>query len=189
MSVVLSTEHYPDRLLSLADWEQLPIDERHHVELVEGVLVVTPKPNPRHQNAMSRLCALLARLDLPSLAVIPDVDVAFPEWATVRAPDVVVGEREAAATQPRFTADQVRLAVEIVSPGSRTTDRVTKLHEYARAGIGEYWILDLDAAELATFVLDAGAETYRATGVHTGIAGLTACGQPITIDLEDLTTI
>ncbi|MDR1999531.1 MAG: Uma2 family endonuclease [Frankiaceae bacterium] len=189
MSSVASTPQYPDRLLSLADWELLPIFEHHDVELVEGVLVVTPKPTLRHQDAMGRLYASLVQLDLPGLAVIQDAEIVFPEWVTVRAPDVLIGERAAVATQPRFAAEQVRLAVEIVSPGSRTTDRVTKLHEYARAGIGEYWILDLEAAELASFALDAGAGVYRATGVHTGTARLAACGQPITIDLNALTTI
>jgi Uma2 family endonuclease len=37
------------------------------------------------------------------------------------------------------------LVVEIVSPGSRGTDHVMKLHEYAKAGIENYWIIDPDA--------------------------------------------
>jgi Uma2 family endonuclease len=37
------------------------------------------------------------------------------------------------------------LVDEIVSPGSRRTDRVTKAYEYAKAGIEHYWIVDLDA--------------------------------------------
>jgi len=33
-----------------------------------------------------------------------------------------------------------------VSPGSRGMDHVMKLHEYAKAGIDHYWIIDPDAA-------------------------------------------
>jgi Putative restriction endonuclease len=39
------------------------------------------------------------------------------------------------------------LAVEILSPGSLRTDRIIKHSEYADAGIGHYWIIDLDADE------------------------------------------
>jgi len=34
------------------------------------------------------------------------------------------------------------LAVEILSPGTRKTDEVTKRRAYERWGIGEYWVVD-----------------------------------------------
>jgi Uma2 family endonuclease len=89
------------------------------------------------------------RSQLPEhLVVLPDVEViildSFP--ATVRAPDLVVVTRATAkANRPRFTADEVLLAVEVISPGSRRIDRVLKLNEYAEAGIPDYWIVDLDS--------------------------------------------
>ncbi|WP_102141915.1 Uma2 family endonuclease [Mycobacterium hubeiense] len=45
----------------------------------------------------------------------------------------------------RVQAADVVLVVEIVSPGSRGTDHVMKSHEYAKAGIENYWIVDPDA--------------------------------------------
>jgi Putative restriction endonuclease len=42
-------------------------------------------------------------------------------------------------------ASEVVLAVEILSPGSLRTHRIIKHGEYADAGIGNYWIVDLDA--------------------------------------------
>lgn len=185
-----TTAHYPDRLLGLSDWERLPVDGRHHVELVEGVLVVAPKPTPRHQIVMGRLFGLLTQLDLPGLVVTQDAEVVLSGGAsaTVRAPDVLVVERGAAATQARFTASQVRLVVEVVSEGSRTVDHVTKLHEYALAGIGEYWILDHDARRLTTFVLESGV--YRATGTYTeGVVEVRACGRALVIDLDLIASI
>ena len=62
------------------------------------------------------------------------VDPRFP--ATVRAPDVLITSASRYRQNPsRFDAGDVLLAVEIVSPGSRTTDQVTNLVEYAQAGI------------------------------------------------------
>lgn len=36
------------------------------------------------------------------------------------------------------------IAVEVQSPGTVRTDRVTKMAEYADAGIAGYWLVDLD---------------------------------------------
>ena len=41
-------------------------------------------------------------------------------------------------------ASEVLLVVEIVSAGSVRMDNVIKRGEYADAGIGHYWIIDLD---------------------------------------------
>lgn len=184
------TAHYPDRLLSLSDWEDLPVDERHHVELVEGVLVVAPKPTPHHQIVMGRLFGLLARAGFSGLATTQDAEVVLGagESGTVRAPDVLVVDHDAAVSQARFTPDQVHLVVEVVSEGTRTTDRVTKLHEYAAAGIGEYWILDYQAATLTTFTLDE-AGVYQQTGSWSGFVSVEACGRPVSVDLDEITRV
>jgi Uma2 family endonuclease len=34
------------------------------------------------------------------------------------------------------------LAVEVVSPESRTRDRIEKLREYEKAGVRDYWLID-----------------------------------------------
>lgn len=64
----------------------------------------------------------------------------------MRDPDLIVANRNVVERNPsRLDAADVILAVEIVSPGSRRTDRVMKPYEYANAGIEHYWIVDLDA--------------------------------------------
>ncbi|MGH3902748.1 MAG: Uma2 family endonuclease [Pseudonocardiaceae bacterium] len=50
----------------------------------------------------------------------------------------------AAANPCRLEAADVLAAVEIISPGTGTTHRVTKRYEYADAGIPHYWLVDLD---------------------------------------------
>jgi hypothetical protein len=67
------------------------------------------------------------------------VEARFPP--TVRDPDLVVVNRSVVDRNPvRIDASDVVLVVEIVSPGSRRTDRVMKAYEYAKAGIEHYWI-------------------------------------------------
>ena len=62
---------------------------------------------------------------------------------------------------------------------------MVKLGEYARAGIGEYWILEGDPLTLTAYALEAGR--YRPVATVTGAAELTACGAPVRIDLDRLT--
>jgi Uma2 family endonuclease len=183
----VSVVTWPDHLLSLADWDALPEDNSRHYELAEGVLQVSPRPVSNHQWAVSELLYQL-RSQLPAhLAALPDVEViisdSFP--ATVRAPDVVVVTRAAAKANPsRYTADDVMLAVEVISPGSRRTDRVTKLNEYAEAGIPDYWIVDLDAPVSVT-AFQLINQDYELNAETDGVLSVSTPA-PLNIDLRTL---
>lgn len=137
----------PRDLVTLEQWDALDLDEARRWELVEGGIVMTPRPRPLHQ-VVSRNLSQLIRAALPdSLVVLQEVEVTvearFPP--TVRDPDLVVVNRSVIDRNPaRVDASDVALVIEIVSPGSRRTDRVMKLYEYAKAGIAHYWIVDLD---------------------------------------------
>ncbi|RSD25843.1 Uma2 family endonuclease [Amycolatopsis eburnea] len=50
---------WPRDVLSLEDWASLPEISEHHVEVVQGVLVVAPRPNGSHQRAATRLAYLI----------------------------------------------------------------------------------------------------------------------------------
>lgn len=49
----MSVMEWPHHLLSLEDWIDLPETPEHQVEVVEGVLVVAPRPLPFHQRAVT----------------------------------------------------------------------------------------------------------------------------------------
>ena len=179
----MSVLPWPDHLLTLEEWDALPEDNSRHLELAEGVLVVAPRPAPQHQTAASHLVSDLNR-QLPStLYATSDVEVliesSFP--ATVRAPDVlVISESLFRRNPPRINASEVLLAVEIISPGTRRTDRFFKAIEYASAGIPHYWVVDLtEPASLTTCTL-AGSE-YEVTEKATGPVTLT---EPATIAVD-----
>jgi Uma2 family endonuclease len=44
--------------------------------------------------------------------------------------------------------------VEIISPSSRSIDRVRKMALYARAGVPEYWIADPEQRAFVVYVLE-----------------------------------
>lgn len=146
--MVAGSAQLPRDLVTLEEWDALELDEARRWELVEGGIVMTPRPRPLHQLVSGNLRQLI-RVALPaSLVVLQDVEITvearFPP--TVRDPDLVVANRVVVDRNPsRIDASDVVLAIEIVSPGSRRTDRVMKSYEYAKAGIEHYWIVDLDA--------------------------------------------
>lgn len=136
-----------DHLLTLDEWAAQPEDNSQHYELVEGTLQVSPHPISDHQLAHAELRFQLRQQLSDEFRCVPEVEVvtaAFPQ-ATVRTPDLVVVPRKIADTNPsRYQAADVLLVVEVAAAGSWERDHVTKLYEYAAAGIPDYWVLDLD---------------------------------------------
>lgn len=138
----------PRGLLSLEQWDALEVAHTRRWELSEGTLIMSPRPQLMHQHISKRLTRLLDDHLPDALRVLPEIEVttsaSFPP--SVRDPDIVViQERAFERSSTRVLAADVVLVVEIVSPGSRRMDHVMKLHEYAKAGIEHYWIVDPDA--------------------------------------------
>jgi Uma2 family endonuclease len=182
---------WPDHLLTLDEWDELPEDVSRRFELVDGVLQMSPSPASPHQVAATLLCAQLNAALMPqSLIAIAAVDVALVESfpPLVRTPDVVVVSLADARTGPkRYRGGQVLLAVEMVSPGSARVDRVAKMAEYAEAGIPAYWIVDTTSEPITLDGFELSGNTYRPdVAAATGEVELTAPA-PVTLDLAALT--
>jgi len=168
----------PGRLLTIADYLALGEDDRYRWELLEGNLIMSPSPTPRHMIALKRLTRQLEEALPPHLEVVPDVDLdlqlAGPDQpGTVRRPDLVVVSKDELARVDRegglLHASAAALVVEIVSPGSRRTDLIIKRGDYADAGIPHYWIVDLDAPVSLVVCHLAGALGYQDGGAVTGV--------------------
>jgi Uma2 family endonuclease len=185
----MTTASWPDHLLTLTEWDTLSEDTSRRCELVEGVLLVVPRPAPLHQRAMVRLTSELDRQLPDHLTALADVEVLvntrYP--ATVRVPDVVVVQTSTAqGNPPRLVVADVLVAVEIVSPGTGRTDRVTKLTEYADAGIPHYWLVELEKPTTLTayFLVDG---DYEHVAGGTGLISILEPA-PVKLDLGALTS-
>lgn len=101
---------WPDHLLTLAEWDALPQDVTRRFELVEGVLLVAPRPALLHQLAMIRLATALGEQLPAGLVAVGAVEVVIVagdatgdpagDPATVRVPDVIVVPSVLAASNP-----------------------------------------------------------------------------------------
>lgn len=142
----------PNHLYTVGEYAALGETE-HRTELQEGVIVMSPSPSPVHMFAGGELFVQVRAQVPANLVAIPEVDIdlglVVPTGpGTVRRPDLVVVD-EAAYEQwdmegGPLRASDVHLVVEVVSPGSRRTDYVTKRSDYAEARIPHYWIVDID---------------------------------------------
>ncbi|MBP2475839.1 Uma2 family endonuclease [Crossiella equi] len=191
-----------DGLLTAADYRALPefSDDRKR-ELQEGFLVMSPSPKARHAWAIRELLKLLDQQLPTGLTTLSDVDVDLElvgpdEPGTVRRPDVVVVPLEAydavEADDRLFRAAEVVLAIEVISPGSNRVDRVMKASEYADAGIGHYWVLDLGSRPGATRQLPVSLVVHH-LAEEFGYVSDEVTGQfettapfPFTVDLSSL---
>lgn len=115
-------------------------DERY--ELIDGVVHMSPRPTPRHQLVMLELSEQLsqARRQL-ALVALPDVDLQLAADLVYELDFVVYAAGRVTKLPTRLTLPP-DLVIEVLSPGSRAKDLVTKLNDYHRFGVGEYWIID-----------------------------------------------
>ena len=125
---------------------ELP-DDGNRYEVLDGELLVSPAPSLQHQRALRELVAAL----LPYARRV-DLDLLFAPAAvtwgprTELLPDLLVMPLVDGRPAERFEdAGRLELAVEVLSPSTARTDRYLKRPEYQRRGVGEYWIVDVDA--------------------------------------------
>ncbi|QIS15379.1 Uma2 family endonuclease [Nocardia arthritidis] len=188
--MVVSVMNFPDHLLTLQDWIALPEDNSRAYELVEGVLILSPRPRSKHQRANARLVQQLDAQLPTTVGALAETEVVIDPGppATVRVPDVIVvpdaGIQEDLA---RWDPAEVLLAVEVLSQGTRRTDRGAKFAEYAEVGIEQYWLVDLDEpVSLTAYRLIDGQ--YEKMGESANRATLELAGARIELDLAALVT-
>jgi len=131
-------EQYSNKKFSLFEFNNLETRDEKKYELIDGIVLMSPRPNYRHQEIMSRLnieigtylkgknCKVFteAEIELNDNVLIPDISVIcgldnsnFQRYK--KAPEIVI---------------------EIISPSSQYTDAFTKLIKYELFGVKEYWI-------------------------------------------------
>jgi len=114
-------------------------------EWVDGEVIPIPV-SFSHQNLVDFMAALMRYLaEEKKLGIVctAPYSMKLPGKRIVREPDIMFLSR---ANLPRITEQYLDgpcdIAVEVISPESRTRDRRDKFSEYAQAGVTEYWLID-----------------------------------------------
>lgn len=142
--------------LTADEFSELPDDECRY-ELIDGVVIMSPSPIPRHQLIASRIERLIGDfLDTEPLGfVFRETDVRFAD-DLVYCPEIVFFYASRVESVDHPLAGAPDLVVEVISPSSRRLDTVTKMHDYEQYGVAEYWIIDPKNKSTTFYRLEGG---------------------------------
>ncbi|MFG2955131.1 Uma2 family endonuclease [Streptomyces sp. NPDC048291] len=167
---------------------ELPFDW----ELVDGWIVVKGQPRFWHNDVRDGVADALKAARPKPYRVLSEQCVMVDEQNVVK-PDVIVFD-------PRnldyfevecIPTSHLILAVEVVSPGSRRDDRVSKPAQFAVAKVPCYWRVELDRDHKLTvheYWLNADTRSYFPAPLHPVHRGklVTEVPFPVQIDLDAL---
>jgi Uma2 family endonuclease len=129
-------------------------------ELINGVVVMSPSPRPKHWKVVEEILFQLrehARGSGP-LDTYAEIDV-FLDDLTVYRPDLCVYARARPSPIPERLTAPPDVVLEVLSAGSKPLDLITKRDAYERFGVREYWTIDPDDGRVRAWTLSHG--TYR----------------------------
>jgi Uma2 family endonuclease len=162
-----------------ATYEDLQALPPHVVgEILDGELVVSPRPASLHATAASRLGMEIGGpfdrgrggpggwiiLDEPEVHLVGQVMV----------PDLAGWRRERMPEIPDVSFFELApdWVCEILSPATVTVDRTRKMRHYADAGVRHLWLVDPRIKTLEVYRLDGGS--WRVVATHGGDAPVRA---------------
>jgi len=144
---------------TIEDVVALP-DDAPRVELRDGVMIVVPSPTIGHQEIGTMLWLWFRnnspREFRPSVATGLAVSINH-----TLEPDVLLVRSETINPSSHFsTVEQIVIAVEIVSPGTKRRDLLEKPADYAGARVPYFWRIEQDPVHLFAYELVVGG-TYK----------------------------
>jgi len=155
--------------LTYDDLDCLLDDDGNRYEIIDGEVVVSPRPLIVHQwisqELSRRIDNHVQRRKLGRIFVAPTAIILSPH--DVFEPDLIyVSNARMMFVSERGIEGPPDLCIEIASPSTRKRDRTTKYDRYAHFGVPEYWIVDPLARTTEVFVFNG--TTYASQGITSG---------------------
>jgi Uma2 family endonuclease len=125
---------------TLGDVLALPEDHSQRVELVDGMLVVSPFGDFRHQCLIGACFSALTAVAPAELEPTVELNVGLSGGRLLIPDFTVVGRTDFGGEV--FPVEHVVLVGEVISPSTRVKDLVLKRQLYAEAGVPFYLVVD-----------------------------------------------
>lgn len=150
------------------DYLKTPEDKRY--ELINGELLMTPSPIPKHQRISGKLEFVVRKFvtennlgevfDAPCDVYLDDENVIQPDILFISKNRLdIIGEKNIQGAP--------NLVVEIISENSVYRDMVQKKKLYAKFNVKEYWIVIPEEEEIEVYILEGGV--YRLYKTYTKV--------------------
>lgn len=145
----------PERMrISVDRYEQViatgVLSEHDRVELIDGDMIKEPGINPPHSAVTAKLNKLFVLSVGDSAIVSPGGSIRLGEFSLPQPDLLLLGSREDYYWGQRPMVSDVLLLVEI-SEGSLAYDQSTKRSLYARYGVREYWVVDVQGRRVYVY--------------------------------------
>ncbi|MFG2572719.1 Uma2 family endonuclease [Streptomyces sp. NPDC048481] len=145
-------------------WEEMDWPEGSKVEIVEGIVTVSPAPAYRHNVIAERIQRRLYSVVPEAWGIFQTLAIAVPSRLGMLIPDLVVAPvQEHTEADTHIPAALAELVVEVTSRSDARHDRISKPAAYASAGIPFYLLVDRWAPEGASATLygEPKGDVYR----------------------------
>jgi Uma2 family endonuclease len=143
--------------------EYLALDAGRQIEFDQGIVEILDMPTKEHQRLVRFLFLLLqAFVESSQSGEVFFAPLPVRLWnEKYREPDLVYLKKERDET--KGYPNGADLVVEVVSnsPADRRRDLETKVAEYEKAGISEYWIVDPKTSTVSVHCLEGDAYSVR----------------------------
>ena len=148
-----------DYPLTVEEFCELFDEEDGNLELVNGVVYMSPAPSDAHEDVQGWLFKVISQyVEVARLGVVRGSRSGVRVSPTsLPEPDVLFISREHQdRLSPKGTHGAPDLAIEVVDSISARRNAVRKQSQYQDAGITEFWVIDLPRHELRQFLLTDG---------------------------------
>ncbi|MFF8405939.1 Uma2 family endonuclease [Streptomyces sp. NPDC015684] len=145
-------------------WEEMEWPEGSKVEIIEGIITVSPAPAFRHNVIAARIQRRLYSVVPEDWEIFQTLAVAVPSRLGMLIPDLVVAPvPDHPEAESHIPASLAELVVEVTSRSNARHDRVSKPAAHASAGIPLYLLVDCWAPGGPTLTLygEPKGEVYR----------------------------
>ena len=179
----------PRRLFTVDEYHQMAdagiFGPEERVELIDGEIIEMSPIDPRHAGCVININRLLVTRLGDRAVVSPQNPVVIRPRSEPQPDMLVLRRREVSYSRAHPTPEDVLLAIEVANTTARF-DRIVKARLYARSGIGEYWLIDVQKERVDVFRVPHGEAYAETTAVGRGssIAPL-ACPE-VAISVDDL---
>ncbi|MFJ4202493.1 Uma2 family endonuclease [Streptomyces sviceus] len=149
-------------------WDEMEWPGGSKVEIIEGIITVSPAPAPRHNVIAERIQRRLYSVIPDDWGVFQTQAIAVPSRLGMFIPDILVAPiEECTDAETYLPAAVAELVVEVTSGKNARHDRVSKPAAYASAGLPLYLLVDRWAPEgpTATLYGEPQEDVYRPLAV------------------------
>lgn len=123
---------------SFAEFEAIPKQEGWNYELIDGMVMMSPRPSVAHQSICGNLYVELRSI-LRGKGCRPMQEIDLVLDGNTFIPDLLVDCTDL-SDKKRCEVPPI-IAIEILSPATASIDYFVKRHKYELLGVQEYWIV------------------------------------------------